>query len=165
MNSFKLFLVKLILPIIPETRLFGLKRFLYRFAGADIGKNVRLCSSVSILGNGKLKIGENTWVGHHVKIVCSSKIKIGKNVDIAPNVFIGTGSHHVDITGDRIAGKGKSEEITINNGSWLCAGSIILPNTSIGEMSIIAPGAVVRDAFESYNLLGGIPAKVIKSYK
>lgn len=165
MKPFKLYLISFLLPLIPETRGFSLKRRLYRFAGVVLGENVRICSSVKIRGNGNVEIGDNTWIGHNVQIISSSKVVIGKNVDIAPNVYIGTGTHKIDINGHRVAGEGYSKDVIIYNGTWVCTGVLVLPGTIIKEMSVVAAGAVTSGTFESYKLIGGVPAKVIKSIK
>ncbi len=146
----------------PDTRFFGLKRILYRSAGATIGKNVRICSSAKILGNGSLTIGENTWIGHETMIISSSNILIGKNVDIAPRVYIGTGTHEVDPTGSHSAGQGISKEIIIEDGVWIGVNSTILPGVNIGQKTIIAAGSVVTKSFQKLLVIGGIPAKFIK---
>lgn len=151
--------------LIPETRGFALKRALYCWTGAKIATNARICSSAKILGNGSLIIGDNSWIGHNVTIVTTSTVVIGENVDIAPNVYIGTGTHIVDIKGNRIAGKGISKEVTIGSGTWLCAGSIVLPGSTLGKMSLVAAGSLVNGNFESYSFIAGTPAKFIKSIK
>ncbi|MBS9523188.1 acyltransferase [Litoribacter alkaliphilus] len=150
------------MPLIPETRLFGLKNKLYKIAGATIGRGVRICSSVQIRGIGELSIGDHTWVGHNSHIISACNIVIGKNVDIAPNVFFTTGSHQINMSGERIAGKGIQEAINIGDGSWIAAGAIILPGTSIGNKCIVAAGAVVKGSFPDNSLIGGVPAKLIK---
>lgn len=160
-----LYLFSFIICILPDTRCFGLKRILYRLAGAQIAKNVRICSSAKIIGNGNLSIGENTWIGHQVLIISTSIIQIGSNVDIAPRVYIGTGTHEIDIQTPGIAGKGLSKDILIDEGCWLCAGSYILPGSIIGKKSIVGAGAVVNGTFESFSLIAGFPAKIVKSYK
>jgi acetyltransferase-like isoleucine patch superfamily enzyme len=130
-----------------------------------IGKNVRICSSVFMMGSGQLAIEDNTWIGHKAMIISTSSVKIGANVDIAPRVYIGTGSHEIDISGPRIAGKGTSQDIEIGDGVWIGAGAILLPGTKIAEKSIVAAGAVVKGNVPPYTLVGGIPAKVIKKLK
>ncbi len=163
MNSLILFLAQKLFPIIPDTRGFGAKRFLLRLAGARIGKNVRICSSVRIVGDGMLSIGDNTWVGHQSLISVSEELTIGKNVNIAPRVFIGTGTHEIDCNGPSIAGKGVSLPILIGDGAWLCANSCITAGVSVGAKSIIAAGAVVIKNVPDGELWGGVPAKKIKN--
>ena len=165
MNNLVLFLTRKIFNLIPETRCFGLKRFLLRLAGAKIGKNVRICSNVSVIGNGNLVIGDNTWIGHETIIICSADIVIGSNVNIAPRCYIGTGTHEInyDETIPNIAGKGLSYPIIIGDGCWVCAGSTLLAGCSIGNQTIIAAGSVVKGSVGSREIWGGVLAKFIKN--
>ncbi|MGN0089882.1 MAG: acyltransferase [Alloprevotella sp.] len=149
---------KLIFPLLPETRCFWLKRFLLRLSGAKIGDGVRVCSSASIIGAGTLEIGENTWVGQRVLIVASSNIKIGKNVDIAPNVYIGNGTHEITIGAVRIAEVEVSKDICIGDGCWLCVNSVLLGGVSIGNKCVVAAGTVVTKSFSDQRLIVGVPA-------
>ena len=160
MRSIIQYINKLIFPLLPETRCFRLKRMLLRLSGATIGKNVRICSSVMIIGSGSLEIGDNTWVGHRVLITSSSCISIGKNVDIAPNAYIGTGTHDVTPSLEKIGGVELSKDIKIGDGCWICANSTILPGVSIGDKCVVAAGAVVAKSFMNQKLIAGVPAVV-----
>ena len=165
MNSFLLFFANKINHILPDTKAFAFKRFLYRICGATIGNNVRLCSSCTILGDSSLEIGDNTWIGHDTIIICSAPVIIEKEVNIAPRVYIGTGSHHIDTNGPSIAGEGFSLPITIGEGSWICANASIMAGSVIGKFAIVALGAVVTESIPSGELWGGVPAKKIKEIK
>lgn len=159
------FINNLIFPLIPESRCFGFKRFMLRLAGAKIGKDVKISSSCKVFGAGSLTIGDNTWIGYQCTIVSSSSITIGENVDIAPRVYIGTGTHEIDVAYDHIAAKDISMDVVIGRGCWIAANASILPGANISEKCVVAAGAVVTKAFtESYSLLAGVPAKVIKTY-
>ena len=136
----------LIMPLLPETRCFGFKCWLLKRTGAKVGKNVRICSSALFVGTGHLEIGNNTWIGHRCIISTSSSIKIGSDCDIAPNVYIGNGTHQITPDRKRIADIEISEDIIIGNGCWLCAGSMVLPGVTIQEKSVVAAGAVVTKA-------------------
>lgn len=162
MNSQKLFIVKLIMSLLPETRCFGFKRCLYRWAGVHIGEGVRICSSARILGTGSLVIGNHTWIGPYCLLVSSSSIVIGDHCNFAPRVMLVTGSHEVDLKGASIAGKGFNEDIGIGSGTWLCAGAIVLGGTVIGRKSIVAAGSVAKGEYGDLELLAGSLAKVIK---
>lgn len=162
MNTIILFIYNIITIFIPETKLFGLKNKILRLAGAKIEENVRICSSTKILGNGHLTIGRNTWIGHQGLIISSSNIIIGSDVDIAPRIYIGTGTHIIDVHSNNIAGEGISKNVTIGNGSWIGANSTVLPGVTIGEKNIIAAGSVVTKSTENNNMYGGVPAKLIK---
>ena len=164
MNSLRLFLVSKISSVLPETRAFGFKRTMYRWAGVKIGKGVRICSSVKILGIGELSINDNTWVGPGVIISCSSRVTIGANCDIAPCVYIGDGTHKIMPESERIAGKDVTNNIIIGDGSWLCVNSTILSGVAIGRKCVVAAGSVVTSGSDDMKLLAGVPAKVIKDF-
>lgn len=164
MRTIVQYINKLIFPLLPETKCFGLKRGLLRLSGAKIGSNVRICSSVMIIGAGELTIGDNTWVGHRCLISASSSIKIGKNVDIAPNVYIGNGTHEITPDKERIASIELSKDIVIGDGCWLCANVTILPGVTIGDKCVVAAGSVVTKSYGNMILLAGVPAVVKKVY-
>jgi acetyltransferase-like isoleucine patch superfamily enzyme len=161
MNRF-IVICRLLFHLLPETRCFGIKRSLLRLAGAHIGINVRICSSTRIFGSGNLTIGNNTWIGHETMLAVFDDITIGDNVNIAPRCYIGTGSHFIDPNGDSIAGQGKQLPIMINDGAWLCVGSIVLPGTVIKKKAIIAAGSVVSGVVKEYELVGSGLAYHIK---
>ena len=131
-----------------------------RWAGAKVGKNVRVCSSVMIVGAGNLEIGDNTWIGHRSLISASSSVRIGKNVDIAPNVFIGNGTHGITPERDRVADLEFSRDVEVGDGCWLCAGCMVLPGVSIGSKCVVAAGSVVTRSFGTMKLLAGVPASI-----
>ena len=160
MRSSVQFFIKLFFPLLPETKCFALKRFMLRWAGAKVGKNVRVCSSVMIVGAGNLEIGDNTWIGHRSLISASSAVRIGKNVDIAPNVFIGNGTHGITPERDRVADLEFSRDVEVGDGCWLCAGCMVLPGVSIGSKCVVAAGSVVTRSFGTMKLLAGVPASI-----
>lgn len=163
MNNLFLYIIGGIVHRLPQTRAFALKRFLYRLAGVEVGKDVKIVSSVKIYGNGKLSIGDNTWVGHETMIIVSKEVQIGSDCDIAPRVYIGDGTHVVDVNAKNIAGDGRRLPVHIGDGCWLCTYSTILPGTIIGNKSIIAAGSVVKGYIPSLELWGGCIAKKIKA--
>ena len=83
-RSSRIYLVTKLFRLIPETRGFALKARLLQWAGGQVGRGVRVCSSVTVLGSGALTIGDRTWLGHQSLIVSACSVKIGQDVDI-PN--------------------------------------------------------------------------------
>ena len=162
MNSIRLFVVRFILKLIPDTRAFGFKRSLFRWAGAIIGDHVKISSSAIITGVGRLTIGNNTWIGPETMIVCSEEIVIGSNCNIAPRVYLGDGTHLITPTMDNIADTDVTKPIHIGDGCWLCVNSTILPGVSIKDKCVVAAGAVVNKNYGEKKLLAGVPAKAIK---
>lgn len=151
----------------PESRGFGLKNALLRWAGARIGKNVRIYTSARIMGVGELEIGDDVHIGPGVFLYPNpgGKITIGSHIDIGPRVTILTGSHEIEPKGEHIGGKGMAAPVWIGDGCWLCACSTILPGVTLPEKTLVAAGAVVTATPKSDDaplLLAGLPAVVKK---
>lgn len=97
--------------------------------------------------------GANSPFHKYIRLLCG-------NGDIAPMVYIGTGTHLIDVNADHVAAKDVSKDVYIGNGCWLCANSIILPGTRIGNKCVVAAGAVVTRTFnEERILIAGVPAE------
>lgn len=167
MKKIILYIYNIIKLFIPETHFFSFKRFILRLAGLKIENNVRICSSATFSGSGEIFLGENTWIGPSCLIISNypSKIVIGKNVDIAPKVYIGNGSHVIDMNGKHSAGTALTKDIVIHDGVWVCTNSTILLGVTIGTNAVIGAGSVVNKDVESKVIAGGIPCKLIKDYK
>ena len=165
MKPFRLWIYRLLTWWLPETRCFGWKRFLVRWAGAKIGKNVRINSSVVFSGNGELVIGDDVWVGpgNMISPVAPARVVVGSHVDLGPGVMILTGSHEVDPAGAHIGGRGMVASVTVGDGCWVGARAIILPGVSLADKTLVAAGAVVtKSVKDSCLLLAGVPAEVKK---
>ena len=165
MKPCRLWIYRLLTWWLPETRCFWWKRGLLRWAGATVGKNVRINSSAICSGNGGLVIGDDVWVGAR-DVICSTApahIVIGSHVDIAPEVMMLTGSHEIDPAGEHIGGKGMATSVTIGNGCWLGARATILPGVTLAEKTLVAASSVVtRSVDEPCTLVAGIPARFKK---
>ncbi|TYC08802.1 acyltransferase [Bizionia gelidisalsuginis] len=163
MHSIINYINEMIFRFLPETRFFKFKQILCQIAGLELGDNIKICSSVRFLGQGKIKIGSNTWIGPATMIISTAEVKIGENVDIAPRVYIGTGTHEMGTDGIRMAGKGTKKSVIVGDGTWIGTGAIILPGVTIGRMCIIAAGSLVNKDINDNTIVGGVPAKVIKN--
>jgi putative colanic acid biosynthesis acetyltransferase WcaF len=155
----------MIFKILPETRFFAFKRFLLRVAGIKIGKNSRVCSSVTFLGNGGIEIGENVWIGPQVFLSASGNatIHIGSHSGIAPQTYIATGTHEIDYEGLSSLGPGLNIDVRIEEGVWIGPKVLILPGVVLGKKSIVAAGSMVNKNVAAKTLVGGVPAKLIKN--
>ncbi|HEX2927925.1 MAG TPA: DapH/DapD/GlmU-related protein [Ruminiclostridium sp.] len=53
--------------------------------------------------------------------------------------------------------------IVIKRNAWIGAGVTILPGVTVGENSVVAAGALVSKDVPANMVVGGIPAKIIKT--
>lgn len=105
-------------------------------------------------------IGKNVFINHGCSFLDLGGITIEDDVLIGPQVKIVTENHPVD-PGNRKSLDVKS--VHIGKNVWLGAGAIILPGVTVGENSIVAAGAVVTKDVPANTIVGGVPAKFIKS--
>lgn len=165
-NSKRIHLVNLLMFILPSATLQSFKRRLFIWAGVDIGHEVELFAGIKIYGNGHLSIGDKVFIGQNVTFMIdkNSSITLGNSSVISANVTIVTGFHPITPYGERIVSReGTNSHIKIENGAAILTGSTILPGVTIGTNALIAAGAVVNRDVDARTLVGGVPAKFIKS--
>ncbi len=163
--SIRVWAVNVLTGLLPPTRLYKSKAWLWRLAGYDVDRKARVVSSARIWGDGKVSIGKDSFIGHDSLILASVvQVKIGSCCDISSRVSIVTGSHEIDMIGRHSAGKGRNDPITIEDGVWIGIGATILGGITIGEKSIIAAGSVVTSDIPSFVVAVGVPCKVIKKW-
>lgn len=56
----------------------------------------------------------------------------------------------------------KDEKVIIGNDVWVGANVVVLPGVHIGDGAVIAAGAVVNKDVGDYEIVGGVPARLIK---
>jgi hypothetical protein len=110
----------------------------------------------------KISFGNNVAVNNNMFICAANSIEIGDETLIGQNVSIfDHEAHEIDPLKRRQVGEiGK---VKIANNVWIGNNVTILKNSEIGENSLIAAGAVVSGKFPANVIIGGIPARIIKS--
>ncbi len=130
-----------------------------------------------------LRINSNVnWPVHHTsKVICPQNIyrgtrnpgmnrncyldarngiKFGKNVWMGPGVTIISMEHSLTNYNSYI----KAPPIEIGNNCWLASNVTVTAGVKLGKHVVVAAGAVVTRSFNEENILiGGVPAKIIKS--
>ena len=122
----------------------------------DIEKGAKFSPNISI----------GSYSGLGINSLVQSGVKIGDYVMMGPNVSIYTKNHKCGLDKPMIfQGFDEEKEVVIGNDVWIGANVIILPGVKIGDGSIIGAGSVVTKDVESYSVVAGNPAKVIKRRK
>jgi acetyltransferase-like isoleucine patch superfamily enzyme len=154
----ELLLLNLISSTIP---LHSVRKFAFRLAGVKIGKNSFIHMGIRVYLPINITIGEGTIIGDHCFLDGRAKLTIGDNVDIASQVLIYNSEHDVHAEGfDPV-----EEPVEIGDYVFIGPRAIILPGVKIGKGAVVAAGAVVTADVKPFEIVGGVPAKVMGERK
>ncbi|WP_019631597.1 acyltransferase [Actinomadura atramentaria] len=112
-----------------------------------------------------VRIGGSCSLGRGTHIVGHQSIEIGNDVFTGPNVYITDQNHTYGDLGMPIGRQWpENNPVVIGDGCWIGTGAIILPGTRLGRNVAVAGGAVVRGEFPDHAVIGGVPAKILRSH-
>ena len=136
-----------------------------------IGPSCTIASGAVLQGN--VELGRNCSVQTGTMLIGSGSltdpvgsIRIGNNVRIAPFVQMIAANHRFEETSRPITEQGLiARSIVIEDDVWVAGRVIITAGVTIGSGSVLAAGAVVTKDVPRWSVVGGVPAKIIKSRK
>lgn len=125
--------------------LYRLRAAMLRWSGYAVGRDVYVGEDLLIVDEphdrGMVSIGDRVAISPRVTLVVSSRPNLSR---IAPYVPV------------------KHGPIAIEDDAWLGTGTVVLPDTRIGEGAVVAANSVVTVDVEPYTIVGGSPAKLIR---
>ncbi len=116
-----------------------------------IGGYSRINGKLVVRGGGRVSIGRYCAVGSGVRLIT-------QNHDLSP-LFINL-SLQKELYGRAYI---NYKDITIEHNVWIGDNVIILPGVHVGHSAVIAAGAVVTKDVAPFDVVGGNPARVLKS--
>lgn len=177
----------------PKASMLGKRVRFFNPAGISFGRFMKLGNDtyISALGKTGVRIGNNVGIGDFSRLIVSTSfnqlgnhICIGHRVGIGEFAYLG-GAGGLDIGDDCIIGQyfschpenhlhsnpdmpirlqGVSRKgIKIGRNCWIGSKVTVLDGVEIGDGCIIAAGAVVNRSFPPNSVIGGVPAKLLKT--
>jgi len=110
----------------------------------------------------KIVFGDNVFTNNNLFICAANYVYIGDNTLIGEHVTIMDHEAH-GVQPNQRRKIGEIGTVIIGKNVWVGNDVTILKNSDIGDNSIIAASAVVSGKFPPNVIIGGIPARVIKS--
>lgn len=167
-SSKKIYLVNLLMAVFPNSGCQNFKAKLYRWAGVKVGTNVELFQGIKVQGIGELEIQDRAFIGHEVLFMLNegSKIIVEESSVVSSRSMLITGFHPITPEGKRIIGReGTCSTVRVCKGAAVLAGCTVLPGVTVGEKALVAAGATVAKDVEAYTLVGGCPARFIRTLR
>lgn len=100
----------------------------------------------------------------NVKCLIGPKVSLGRYTMLAPEVAIVGADHDYRAADKPIIWAGRPPEIkptVIGRDCWIGMRAIIMSGVRIGDGAIVAAGAVVTKDVAPYDVVGGVPARVL----
>jgi acetyltransferase-like isoleucine patch superfamily enzyme len=112
-------------------------------------------------GGADINVGRNVFINQNCTFYDLGGIDIADDVMIGPNVSIITSGHPIR-PAERRSGV-VAKPIVVEKNVWIATGVIVIGGVTIGENSVVAAGSVVTKSVPPNTLVGGNPARVIRS--
>ena len=107
--------------------------------------------------------GEGCFINYNCVILDVAEVTVGERSLFGPGCQLITVEHPVNDADARAAGWERGRPITIGDNCWFGAGAMVMPGVTIGDNCVIAAGAVVAKDVPDNSLVGGVPAKLIRT--
>jgi acetyltransferase-like isoleucine patch superfamily enzyme len=109
-------------------------------------------------------IGRNCLIGEYSVIRGQGGVHIGDRVYTSPFTQLIAVNHVFDDPNRPFIEQGiTAEGIVIEDDVWLGAGAIITDGVRVGKGAVVAAGAVVTKDVAPHTVVGGVPARLIKT--
>lgn len=162
-NGLKRFLWYFVNVMVLKNRLnpmSWLKVWVLRLFGAKIGRGVVIKPGVNVKYPWLLVIGDNSWIGEDVWIDNLTHVTIGSDCCVSQGAMLLCGNHNYRLTTFDLIVK----PVTIRDGAWIGAKSVVCPGVTVGRESVLTVGSVATGDLEDGKIYQGVPA-VIKSVR
>jgi acetyltransferase-like isoleucine patch superfamily enzyme len=112
---------------------------------------------------GQVEIGDHTGIGEYTIVNAVESVRIGERVMVASGCHI-TDANHAMEGREPMQTQGRhAEPVVIEDEAWLGAGVTVTAGVRIGRGAVVGAGAVVTRSVEPFQIVAGVPARVIGS--
>ncbi len=138
-----------------------IRKLFYLVFGMKIGKGSRINMKVLVWNPWNITIGKGTIVNEYVMLDGRGGLTIGDGTSIAMWAIIYSSSHFADSETFEYYVR----STVIGSCCWICARSVILPGSEIGDRVIISANSVFKGSADTATIYGGNPCKFLRSRK
>jgi acetyltransferase-like isoleucine patch superfamily enzyme len=145
-----------------------LRSALLRLYGARVGRRVVLHDvrffNLYRRGLSGLRIGDDCFLGDECLLDLAEGIEMHDQVTLAERVLILTHSNvgYADHPLQKHFPK-SAAPVVLERGCFVGAHALLLPGVRVGACAFVAAGAIVTDDVAAHALVGGVPARLIRT--
>jgi GT2 family glycosyltransferase/acetyltransferase-like isoleucine patch superfamily enzyme len=131
-----------------------------------LGPDVRLAPNVSLAHAERIAIGARSRIGARTHLWAGTdtgRVTIGADCNLAPNCFVTASDYGIDAGTTILDQEKRDADVTIGDDVWFGTGVVVVAGVTIGDGAVVAAGSVVTSDVPPGTVVGGVPAKVIRS--
>jgi acetyltransferase-like isoleucine patch superfamily enzyme len=129
--------------------------------GRQVDDSFLLIPPFYTTGGADIRVGRNVFINQNCTFYDLGGLDIADDVLIGPNVSLITSGHPLEPSRSRAFTTAKP--IVIERNVWIAAGATVIGGVTVGENAVLAAGSVVTRDVPANTLVGGNPARVIRS--
>ena len=137
-----------------------LREIMGRLIGKQVDRSFRMFPPFYTDFGKNITIGKDVFINSGCHFQDQGGIEIGDGALIGHNVVLATINHGLNPKENR---KNHYAPIKIGAHVWIGSNATILPGVTIGDYAVVAAGAVVTQDVPAMTVVGGVPARVLKT--
>ncbi len=137
-----------------------LREIMGRLIGKQVDRSFRMFPPFYTDFGKNITIGKDVFINSGCHFQDQGGIEIGDGALIGHNVVMATINHDLNPKENR---KNHYAAIKIGAHVWIGSNATVLPGVTIGDYAVVAAGAVVTRDVPAMTVVGGVPARVLKT--
>lgn len=137
----------------------GWKRALLRLFGAKVAPTAVVYSTARVYYPPNLTMHDYSCLASRVDCYNVAPVTVGAHATVSQDACLCTASHDISDPHHRLV----SAPIVIRDQAWVAAGAFVGMGVTVGQGAVVGARAAVFRSVEPWTVVGGNPAKVIKT--
>ena len=137
-----------------------LREIMGRLIGKQVDRSFRMFPPFYTDFGKNITIGKDVFINSGCHFQDQGGIEIGDGALIGHNVVLATINHDLNPKENR---KNHYAPIKISAHVWIGSNATVVPGVTIGDYAVVAAGAVVTREVPAMTVVGGVPARVLKT--
>lgn len=137
-----------------------IRQIMGRLTGREVGEGFTLFPPFYTDFGKNIAIGRNVFINSGCHFQDQGGIAIGDGTLIGHNVVLATVNHALEPEKRR---RNRYAPIRIGENVWIGSNATILPGVTLGDWAVVAAGAVVTKDVPPMTVVGGVPARVLRT--